>query len=411
MKKKFKIFTLGCKTNQYESQAFADQLKQLGLISSDKDDLDICIINACSVTKTADKKTLMLIKNLRKRNEKTKFFVTGCLGKDIIGKIDEEIQIISNRQKHNLVSCIFPKKIIPKFNITNFENHTRAFVKIQDGCSSACSYCVIPSTRGKSISRNYRDILFEINKLAENGYKEIVLTGINIGDYFYSKVTFASLLNKIDKIKGLKRIKISSIDSSHLTDDVLKFLMRSKKIVLSLHLVLQSGSQRILTKMNRKYSIEDFLKKTQILKNFNSDFTFTTDIIVGFPDETNEDFEKTLDIVQKVKFAKIHIFPYSPRPDTSAALFKNQIPESIKNERKRILSGQALKVSLEKRKEFVGRTMKVLFEKPNERGIFGYTQNNLLVHIPGEKNIYANSILDVKLKKVHKDYIIAKLCK
>ncbi|NGX29724.1 MAG: Threonylcarbamoyladenosine tRNA methylthiotransferase MtaB, partial [Candidatus Anoxychlamydiales bacterium] len=320
MKKKFNIFTIGCKANQYESQAYSDQLKTLGLISTKDDNADICIVNACSVTSSADKKSINAIKSLKKRNKHAKFYFTGCISKDVKNKIDEDIIIIPNTQKESLVSQIFPNRVIPKFKIKNFDNHTRAFVKIQDGCDSFCSYCIIPFTRGRSRSRTAEDILYEITKLTDNGYKEIVLTGINLGD-FSSDISFVDLLKEIHEIEDIKRIKLSSIHPHDITDELIDVLINFEKMSKYLHISLQSGSNKILKKMRRKYTTEIFIEKVKKLTSLNSDFTFMTDLIVGFPTETLEDVENTLNIIKQAEFTKVHFFPYSKRPDTAAAKF------------------------------------------------------------------------------------------
>jgi len=410
VKKKFKIITIGCKTNQYESQAFSDQLKGLGLITAlNEEEADICIINVCSVTENAEKKSFKALKILKKNNKKANFFFTGCFCKKIIKNLDEDIRIIPNSKKHDLVSQIFPDRVIPKFNIKYFENHTRAFVKIQDGCNSCCTYCVIPYTRGPSRSRRPSDILSEILRLVDNGYKEIVLTGINISE-FDSEISFEELLKQINEIEGLERIKISSIDPIYINDDLIEIFKNCKKVVPTLHMVLQAGSDKILKKMNRKYTTELFLKNYKKLIDINPDFTFTTDVIVGFPAETDEDFESSLNIIKEVKFIKIHIFPYSKRPNTVAASFKEHVDRKIVVKRKNIMQEIAKRVSFERRLDFINKEMKVLFENIKGNYFFGHTQNNLLVYVSKSQDISINSIRKVKLIKNTKDYILGKLC-
>ncbi len=411
MKKKFKIETIGCKTNQYESQAFCDQLKGLGLIcAKDDEEVDICIVNACSVTASADKKSINAINLLRKKHKNARFFLTGCFCKKLIENLKDDIIYVPNFEKHNLISYIFPDRVIPKFQIKNFEEHTRAFVKIQDGCNSYCTYCVIPYTRGASRSRNPSDILCEVSKLVDNGYKEIVLTGINISQ-FNSEITFEELIKEIDKIQGLERIKISSIDPIGVSDKLIEILMKSKKMVSSLHMVLQSGSDKILKKMNRKYDSDLFLNNYKKLTSLNSDFTFTTDVIVGFPSETSEDFENTLNIVKEVKFTKVHIFPYSKRPNTAAASFKEHLDKETIETRKNILHEFASKASFERRSLFIGKEMKVLFENTKDNYFFGHTHNNLLVYVPISDEIISNTVLNVRLIENTNDYILGELCK
>ena len=409
MKKNFNILTIGCKANQYESQAFSDQMKAMGLIFSNKD-ADICIVNACAVTSNADKKSITAIKALKKKNKKAQFYLTGCIAKDVQDKLDDDIKIIPNSQKETLISQIFPDKKVPKFSIKNFDNHTRAFVKVQDGCDSYCSYCIIPFTRGRSRSRKANDILDEISKLTLSGYKEIVLTGINLGEY-KSDISFAELLKRISKIQGIERIKLSSIHSHDITDELIDVLINHKKMSKFLHISLQSGSNRILKKMRRKYTNKMFLEKVKILTSLHSDFTFSTDLIVGFPSETIDDVDKTIAVIRKAKFTKVHFFSYSKRPNTLAAKFENQIDASIIKERKKMMQKEANLISSAKRETFINREMKVLFENQKDDYFVGTTENNLLVHVLNNEKISSNQILDVKLVKNMDGFILGELCK
>ncbi len=287
MKKRFNILTIGCKANQYESQAFSDQLKILGMTPT-KDKADICIINACSVTAMADKKSIKAIKYLKKKNKNAKFYLTGCISKEVKQNLDDDVIVIPNVQKDGLVSQIFPDKIVPKFRIKNFDNHTRAFVKIQDGCNSYCSYCSIPFTRGRSRSRKAKDILDEISKLSDNGFKEIVLTGINLGEY-KADISFANLLKEIHKIKGIKRIKLSSINPQDITDEIIDILINFEKMSKYLHISLQSGSDKILKKMKRKYSVGFFFRKDKKADLFRLRFYFYDRFNSGF---SNREFTR-----------------------------------------------------------------------------------------------------------------------
>ena len=409
MKKKFKIATIGCRTNQYESQAMRDQLKGLGLISTEED-ADICIINSCSVTKSADKSTLFSIKQLREKHKNAKFFITGCFGEAINEKLDFDGMIVPNAEKEDLVAKIYPERVVPRFNIKNFENHTRAFVKVQDGCDSYCTYCVIPYTRGRSKSRDFENILTEIHTLSDRGYKEIVLTGINLGE-FNSKISLPELIQKVDEIEGIERIRLSSIDPQHITKELIDVLINVEKAMPSLHLVLQSGSNTILKKMNRKYDREIYLEKVNILKSLNKDFSFTTDVIVGFPSETDDDFEKTKEIINLVEFSKVHVFPYSVRPNTAAANFKDHIDVETINKRKSELIELFEKKAYDHRNNFQNREMKVLFESSKEGYFSGHSENNILVNVLNSDLICSNMILDVKIVSNDKNSLIGELCK
>ncbi len=410
MKKKFKIVTLGCRCNQYESEAMSAQLKNLGLLRVKKEErADICIVNTCSVTQNADKDSQKAIDELKKENPTSKLFITGCFAKDLFAGLKEDVCIIPNLQKQDLVSYIFPKRVIPKFHIKEFEDHTRAFVKIQDGCSGFCTYCIIPYTRGRSKSRKIEDILYEINTLVDNGYKEIVLTGINLGE-FYSGITLSTLIQKIDEIDGLHRIRLSSIDPQHITADLVDVLINGKKTAKNLHIVLQSGSNKILKKMNRKYTKEIFVEKINVLKSKYSDFTFSTDVIVGFPSETENDFSETLKMIRKVKFSKVHVFGFSKRPNTPAYNFKEQVSQEIISKRKKILQLEAAGQAYHLRQNYIGKKLKVLFEKSklaNRR--LGHTNNFLNVYVDSEKDLH-NQILEVQVTSNTNKGLIGSLC-
>src|SRR5579872_2718778 len=331
MNKKFKIVTLGCRTNQYESQAYADQLRRMGYAEAQADEeATLCIVNTCTVTESADSSSRHQIRHLAKQHPHAQLVVTGCLAERLpeeIAKISGVTQIVPNQKKEELLSLVFPDEEIPEFTIEQFAAHTRAFVKVQDGCNSFCTYCIIPYVRGRSRSRSVPEIVREIETLVANGYKEVVLTGINIGDFDgnpaegETPTRLADLVRTADKIPGLERIRISSIDPDEVDEDLTDAVLNGQKTCPSLHLVLQSGSNVILKRMNRKYTRHIFLDTVERLRKAQPDFTFTTDLIVGFPGETEADFEESLEVMRAVKFAKVHMFPYSERKRTRAAQF------------------------------------------------------------------------------------------
>lgn len=406
MTKKFKTVTLGCRTNQYESQAYTDQLKNLGYsVASDSEAADLCIVNTCTVTESADSSSRHKIRALLRANPNAKVVVTGCLvenaAKDL-AEIDPRLQIVSNLQKENLIAEVFPGvEDLPEFKIEQFEAHTRAFVKVQDGCNSFCTYCVIPYVRGRSRSKPLDQVLNEVRDLVANGFKEIVLTGINIGDYDGEDGSsrLCDLIQAVDQIEGLERIRVSSIDPDEVDQDLLNAIIHSKKTCPSMHIVLQAGSNAVLKRMNRKYTKQMFLDTYKRLKQHNPDFTLTTDIIVGFPGETEGDFQETLEIVEQVKFAKVHMFPYSRRPRTRAALYKNTVPDAVIKQRKEKLLRLAEKTAFDLRGQYIGKTMKVLLESTEEANgeyISGHTENFLRVSIPKQGHC-ANDIVEVHL--------------
>ncbi|MEM8727178.1 MAG: tRNA (N(6)-L-threonylcarbamoyladenosine(37)-C(2))-methylthiotransferase MtaB [Chlamydiota bacterium] len=401
--KKYKVVTLGCRTNQYESQAFADQLKKEGYIEAKEGDkADLCIVNTCTVTKSADRRSLYQIRKISREFSPEQLIVTGCLverSKKELERLEEVTHVVSNRKKENLLAEVFPAKKWPEFRIERFEARTRAFVKIQDGCNSYCSYCVIPFVRGRSRSKKVFDILEEIEALVENGYKEVVLTGINIGDFDGNRsppVRLSELVRRVDKIPGLERIRISSIDPDEVDADLIDAVVNGEKTAPSMHLVLQSGSNLTLKRMGRKYTKQDFMGATTRLLKENPNFTFTTDIIVGFPGETEEEFQETLAVMDTIRFAKVHMFPYSDRPKTRAARLPRKVPSGVIQERKNRLLRLAEKNAHALRQTFIGREFSVLLETEEKPGyLMGHTENFLPVHVLKE-NLRSNGFIKVK---------------
>lgn len=418
--KKFTIATLGCRTNQYESQAYADQLKSLGFSPSSQDEIaDLCIINTCTVTEMADKKSLSALRSLIRRNPGAKVIVTGCLAereKKKLQEIEGVCMIVPNSAKKDLLSLALNIENLPEFKINRFESHTRAFVKIQDGCNSYCSYCIIPFVRGRSRSKTISAIVKEVEGLVENGYKEIVLTGINIGDFDGGDPTKGSRLSELitilDQINGLERIRISSIDPDEVDDRLLTAVVNGKKTCHSMHIVLQAGSNAILKRMNRKYTKQDFLYTIHRLQDASPHFTFTTDVIVGFPGETESDFIETLQMVEEVRFAKVHIFPYSVRPKTRASRFQDIIPPLEIQRRRSTLFKVANRVAFALRSNFVGKEMEVLIESMDTKRINGYmrghTDNFLEVCVEPTVNLIPNTILRVKTFANETDSLLAR---
>ena len=407
--KKFKIVTLGCRTNQYESQAYQDQLQALGYTpAAEGEKAEICIVNSCTVTESADSSSRHEIRQLARKHPGSKLVVTGCFAErkpEAVSAIEGVTHVVANRDKENLLSQVFPENEWPEFSVNRFEAHTRAFVKVQDGCNSFCTYCIIPYVRGRSRSRTIEDICREVKTLISNGFKEVVLTGINIGDFDGNKPEgepadrLVDLVLAVDQIPGLERLRISSIDPDEIDDDLLNAVINGKNTCKSMHVVLQSGSNVILKRMNRKYTRQVFMETVDRLRNACSDFTFTTDIIVGFPGETEADFEDTLSVMREVKFAKVHMFPYSERPRTRAALMPNKVPQDLIKARKQQVLNLSEQVAYELREAYVGREMIILTEsgdknRPGE--ISGHTDNFLMVWVP-DAGYRPNQLLKVKL--------------
>jgi threonylcarbamoyladenosine tRNA methylthiotransferase MtaB len=409
LKGKFRVATLGCRTNQYESRALQNQLEAIGWIEAEKGEVaNLCIVNTCTVTASADSHSRREIRSLARKNPGTELVVTGCFAdrvKDEILEIEGVSRVVANKDKELIVSSLFPEEDLPEFSINTFPEHTRAFVKIQDGCNSFCTYCIIPYVRGRSRSRTIPEVIKEVKDLVASGYKEIVLTGINIGDFDGGKAkgeepdTLANLIRLVDEIPGVERIRVSSIDPDEVDNDLLDAIINGKKTCHSMHLVLQSGSNVTLKRMNRKYTRQMFYDSVRRLQEACPDFTFTTDIIVGFPGETKTDHEETLEVIDGVNFAKVHMFPYSDRPRTKAATYENKVPSELMRERKQVLLRHAEKTAYHLRERFVGRRMTILTEHADakhEGMIAGHTDNFLMVWIP-KGDLEANQLVEVDL--------------
>lgn len=347
------ICSLGCKVNIYESELVTNILKNNNYTVVDFDDkADIYIINTCSVTNESDKKSRKMINRAKKNNPAAIIIVMGCYSQVNAEDIDVDI-VLGNRDKSKIVEIIEEyiktkqkKKIIydltkvdfEKMEITNFDSHTRAFVKIQDGCNAFCSYCIIPYVRGRVRSKDPEDVIKEVTALVEKGYKEIVLTGIHTGRYGTDiNTNLEELLNKLVNIPNIYRIRLSSIEINEITPGIKKLLKENKVMAKHLHIPLQSGSDKILKLMNRRYNKEEFLSMVDNLRDI-PDISLTTDLIVGFPNEGEEEFNETIDTLKEIGFTKIHTFPYSKRKGTPAAIMDNQVsPEEKKKRVHRIL--------------------------------------------------------------------------
>ncbi len=385
--KKFKIVTLGCRTNQYESAAFAKQLREMGYVEAgDKEQAGVCVVNTCTVTEGADRSSRYQIRKLAAQNPGSELLVTGCLAERLpgeIGSMQGVTHLVPNHEKEKLLARLFPEEELPEFSIDVFGGHTRAFVKVQDGCNSFCTYCILPYVRGRSRSRPMQEILREVETLIQNGCKEVVLTGINIGDFeTENNERLSDLVRQVDKVPGLCRLRVSSIDPDEVDDALLSAILEGKTTCPSLHIVLQSGSNVILKRMNRKYTRQIFLDTIERLKKAHSDFTFTTDVIVGFPGETEADFEETLEVIRSVQFAKVHMFPYSKRERTRAALYPNQVAASLIEERKQKVLRLSEQVAFELRSHYVGKSLEILLENQEGDYFAGHTHNFLRALVP-----------------------------
>lgn len=417
------IHTLGCKVNIYESEYITNILKENGYQIVDFDSkADIYIINTCTVTNTSDKKSEKMIKRARKQNKDAIIIAMGCHAQIKGDNIDADI-IIGNKDKSKIISLIEEyqenkNKIKRIYNLDNvsfedmyissFNSHTRAFVKIQDGCDAFCSYCIIPYARGPIRSKDPKTVIKEITSLVENGYKEIILTGIHTGKYGKDiNYTFEQLLKDIIKIKNLYRIRISSIEINELTDPILNLIKDNKIIAKHLHIPLQSGSDKILKLMDRKYDLKFYKDRIEKIRKMIKDVSITTDLIVGFPNEDEKDMEDTLKFLKEIKFTKIHTFPYSKREGTKAASMENQIDETIK--RKRVKTVLELSDQLEQDfyQSKLNETEEVIIEQTKDGKSYGYTSNYIKVEI--DSPLKPNEVISVKINKVNNKKVTGKI--
>jgi threonylcarbamoyladenosine tRNA methylthiotransferase MtaB len=408
-KKLFDICVLGCRVNQYEIQAMTTQLESLGYTRAQEGEVaDLCIVNTCAVTEHAESSSRHAIRSLMAKHKGAKVVVTGCLA-ERVPTLAREIPgieaVIGNSSKESLVDTLFPENSVGPFSISRFDGHTRAFVKVQDGCNSFCSYCIVPYLRGRSRSRDPKAILDEILTLIDSGYKEVVLTGVNLGDFELPGYSLAKLVRDIDQIPGLHRLRLSSINPNEITDDLIEAIVSGKSTCHSLHLVLQSGSDAVLQRMRRRYTRSDFLEIVRRFRQHDAKFMFTTDAIVGFPGEREEDFQDTLGVIDTVGFLKVHMFPYSERPGTSAVSLDGKVPEAIIKGRKTRLLQLAESVSYNIRNEFLGQRVVVLTEGEGHEGL---TIHGLPVLVP-EGACPPNSLLSVTLLENTTTHLIGAL--
>lgn len=423
---KVAIYTLGCKVNLYESEVIMNSFKKSGYEIVDfEDNADIVIINTCTVTNTSDKKSRNIIRQAVKKHENAVIVVMGCYSQvrsADIKEIDGVDIIIGNTKKSKVVSLVEEylknKKSITEIDdimhtdfeameLDTFETRTRAFVKIQDGCNNFCSYCIIPYSRGNIRSKEKDDVVSEIKCLVKNGYKEVVLTGIHTGHYGKDKYDydFSDLLSELCKIDNLKRIRISSIEITELDSKFIDVLKNNKVIVNHMHIPLQSGCDKTLKEMNRKYDTKYYLDKINLIRSIRPNISITTDLIVGFPNETEEDFNNTLSFLRKVKFSKIHVFPYSRRKGTKADLMDNQVDEQTKHKRVKEVLKLSEELEIEYMNKFINTDVLVLIEKFENGIISGHTENYIPVKANGvESDI--NELLMIHIDKMEYPYLI-----
>lgn len=431
--KKVAFITLGCKVNQYETNAMCEEFLKKGYELVEKEEkADIYVVNTCTVTNMSDRKSRQMLRRVRELNKDAIIVACGCyvqvarkeledmeeidivLGNNEKSKIVEFVEeFINNKDKKKVenIDDVMRTKEFVDFGDVTFTEKTRAVIKIQDGCDRFCSYCIIPYARGKVRSRKKENILSEIKKIAEEDIKEVVITGIHIASYgkdFEENYRLIDLLEDINKIEKIKRIRLGSLEPTLITEEFMNRLTKLDKICHHFHLSLQSGCDETLKRMNRIYTTKQFEEIVNLIRKNYDDVILTTDIIVGFPEETEEEFEKTYEFLSKIKFYKMHIFKYSPRKGTPAARNKNQIDGSIKEERSRRLIELSNKNEKEYNESYIGKKVQVLFEEEKTGLYKGHTQNYILVYCNSEKNL-ENKIIDVVCEKLEEAQIYAKM--
>lgn len=434
--KKVAFCTLGCKVNQYETNAMIEQFMKKGYdIVEFEEKADIYIINTCTVTNMADRKSRQMLRRVKEINPKAIVVACGCyaqVAKDELEKIPEIDLIYGTNEKNKIadyieefsletfsngtsvpfgkVTDVMYQKEFLDFGTTSYTEKTRAVIKVQDGCDRFCSYCIIPYARGHVRSRRPESVIKEIESIAKEGIKEVVITGIHIASYgkdFKEEIGLIDLLEKINQIEGIERIRLGSLEPTLITEEFLSRLVKLEKICDHFHLSLQSGCDETLKRMNRRYSTDQFKECTDLLKKMYPDVALTTDIIVGFPGETDEEFEKTYQFLKQIDFYKMHIFKYSPRKGTKAAVMKNQIDGTIKEQRSRKLIELSDENEKRHNAKYIGKMVSVLLEEKEKDYIKGHTTNYIVVKVPYKE--IENTIQKVKIEKIEDLELIGSL--
>lgn len=410
---KVKFYTLGCKVNQYESQAIGESLKKRGYdITSDKN-ADVFIINSCTVTASADQKTRQAVRRFKRNNPDSIVILTGCMPQAYPEKSKELLEadiVLGNKNNQLLPDLLaeFQKDYKRIFNvsehlkgdsftgdtITCFDERTRAYVKIQDGCNRFCSYCIIPYSRGRVRSKPIEQLKREVESLAEKGYSEVVLVGINLSSYGQdSDVTFPQAVKAVNDVDGIERVRLGSLEPDHLTDEVIEELSRCEKLCPQFHLSLQSGCDKTLKAMNRHYTTDEFRKIAHKLRECFDDCTLTTDVMVGFAGESDENFNESLNFVKEIGFEKVHVFPYSLRRGTRAEKLPGHLEQRIKDERCKIMIEETERIRRDFFEAQKNRNFTVIPETRDKDGLYnGYTANYIPVKFKADKELHGKTV-------------------
>ena len=443
MNKVIKFITLGCKVNQYETNAMSQKFLEKGyrvieeINESKEEKPDVCIINTCTVTNMSDRKSRQMLRRMKEKNPDTIVVAVGCyaqVAEEELSKIPEIDLVLGNNEKVEIVKYVeeyleknikmteiedvMKSREFSDFGNITFSVKTRAVIKIQDGCDRFCSYCIIPYARGRVRSRKPESIVSEITQIASKGIKEVVITGIHIASYGKDftmckdekliNYRLIDLLEEINKIDGIERIRLGSIEPLLITEEFVERLKRLNKICHHFHLSLQSGCDETLKRMNRRYTTEQFRNIVTILRSTYKDVNLTTDIIVGFPGETEKEFNKTYEFLKDINFYKMHVFKYSPRKGTKAAVMENQVPGNIKEDRSKKLIELSNRNEFNYNSQYIGKDVDVLFEEEKTGVYKGHTQNYIMVYCESKEKL-DNKIKKVNCKKVIDDHIVAEI--
>ena len=405
--KKVSFITLGCKVNQYDSDAMRTLFVRNGYAQAgENDDADVYVINTCSVTSIGDRKSRQMVRRIRRAHPEAVIVVAGCyaqLAPEVFEKMGDVDVIVGLQNRTHIVDYVEQamhrtdkkplNETVDIMKVDRFENmevdvegevRTRAFVKVQEGCDNYCTFCIIPYARGKLKSRRQEDAVREIRRLVSEGYREVVLTGIHLGNYgkdLHDGTSLATLVAELVKIPDLLRIRLGSVESVELSEDLISIMQNEPKVCRHLHLPIQSGSDAVLKGMNRHYRLAQFKKLISELREKVPGIALTTDLIVGFPGETEENFEETLDTLREIRFSGIHVFPYSRRTGTPAASYPNQVPNGVKKERVHRVQELEKGIALDYRKQFLGKVVRVLAEEEKNGFFEGLTDEYIRVSI------------------------------
>jgi len=419
---KIAVSTLGCKVNVYDSESIAAELINHGFSYAEEgEEADVYIINTCAVTNESERKCRQLIRKTHSLHPDALIVVTGCYSETRREDVEEieGVGIITGTSDRDMTA----KLIIEHFGgnthgseekefsmVTTFEGRTRAVIKVQDGCKMFCKYCIIPYARNKMLSADADEVVMQVKEIIKSGFREITLTGIHLASYRDQNGNkLIDLMEKIDRECDLERLRLGSLEPRLLSEDFLKRLREIKSFCPHFHLSLQSGSSKTLKNMGRHYSAEEYREITDRLRRYFPESTMTTDVIVGFPGETEEDLEESMDFVEGIEFSHVHVFPFSPKKGTPAHDYDGQIPQKEKKRRVGVMSEAAARGRQNALERMLGETHKVLFEEKNNEGLWiGYSENYVLFAVRSEEDL-SNKIVDVKASKIEKEYIFGEI--